>query len=204
MCSQASGERCLSNSSGMSAPAARRVVTACSRYTAFQNTIAATTRFNPPAAQALAEAAVSLGHAWCEDINAPGATGTYAATLNVRNGARVTTNDAYLEPARDRLDLQIVGSALVEAVEFDGPRAVAVRGRVGGAPVRWEAGEVLLCAGAIHSPAILLHSGIGRADALRALGITPKVDLPDGLDRAPPDRRPIGGNARPPGGLAST
>jgi len=78
------------------------------------------------AAQALAEAALDLGHPWCEDINAPGAASVHAATLNARDGARVSTNDAYLEPVRGRPNLRIVGRALVEAIEWDGQRACGV------------------------------------------------------------------------------
>ncbi len=91
---------------------------------------------------------------------------------------RFTTNDAYLEPARGRGNLTIVGGALVDHVEFDRARAIAVRiVREGGAQTI-EGGTIVLSAGAIHSPAILMRSGIGGAAQLRALGIKPLVDLP--------------------------
>ena len=76
-----------------------------------------------------------------------------------RAGRRVSTNDAYLEPARDRPNLTIRGDAHVERILLDGRRAHGVR-LAGGEEV--EAGDVILCAGAIHSPALLLRSNVDR------------------------------------------
>ncbi len=132
--------------------------------------------------RALADAAVGLGYGWCDDHNAPKGTGVSPYAINSRNQIRVSTNDAYLEPARGRDNLSIVGDAIVDRVEFDGSRAVAVRVRVGGEWRRIEAGEIILSAGAIHSPGILMRSGIGSADALRALEIPVRADLPVGYN----------------------
>ena len=110
---------------------------------------------------ALADAAVALGHPWCEDHNAPTATGVSPFGLNARDRARVTTNDAYLEPARERANLRVIGGATVERVLIEAGRAVGVRVRVANDWVDVRAAGVVLCAGAIHSPAILLRSGIG-------------------------------------------
>jgi 5-(hydroxymethyl)furfural/furfural oxidase len=130
--------------------------------------------------RALAEAAVGCGYGWCDDHNAPIGTGTSPYAINSRNHTRVSTNDAYLEPARDRANLSIVGGAMVDRVEFDGSRAVAVRVRAAGKWRRIEGGEIILSAGAIHSPAILMRSGIGPANELRALGIPVRADAPVG------------------------
>lgn len=132
--------------------------------------------------RALADAAVAAGYGWSEDHNAPDATGVSPYAINSRNRARVTTNDAYLEPARDRRNLTIVGDALVDRVEFTGPRATALRVRVGEQWRRVEGGEIILSAGAIHSPAILMRSGIGPAAVLAPLGIVVRADLPVGLN----------------------
>ncbi len=84
----------------------------------------------------------------------------------------------------------IVGDALVDRVVVERGRATASwRARRAGEE-RFAGGEVILCAGAIHSPAILLRSGIGPADELRALGITPVADQPPRRPR--PDRAPVG------------
>ena len=100
--------------------------------------------------------------------------------MNIRDGARVSTNDAYLEPARDRFNLDICGDALVDVVCFEGQRAVGLRVRVAGAWLDVAGGEVILSAGAVHSPAILQRSGIGPGPVLEAAGIVSRANLPVG------------------------
>jgi 5-(hydroxymethyl)furfural/furfural oxidase len=129
-------------------------------------------------AKAFREAAQAEGARWQDDVNAPGASGIYPGARNTRDGHRVTTNDAYLEPARERPNLTIVGGATVDRVGFDGSRAAAVMAAINGVTQSIEGDTIVLSAGAIHSPAILMRSGIGPVDDLRALGIGPVVDLP--------------------------
>ena len=133
-----------------------------------------------PIDRALCDAALALGYGFAPDHNAPGSSGVSPYAMNSRNGVRISTNEAYLEPARERDNLTIRGDALVDRVLFDGQRARGVRVRLDG---RWQtvaADEVILCAGAIHSPAILQRSGIGPAAFLQALGIAVLADLPVG------------------------
>jgi choline dehydrogenase-like flavoprotein len=127
---------------------------------------------------ALRDAALADGYRWKDDLNAPEGEGISCNPINLRDGKRVTTNDGYLEPARSRSNLTIRGDALVDRVLFEGARARGVRVRFGGAWKEIEAREVVLCAGAIHSPCILMRSGIGPAASLRALGIGVLHDLP--------------------------
>ena len=127
--------------------------------------------------RALAEAATALGEPWAEDHNAPDSTGVSPYAVNAGEHGRVSTADGYLEPARGRPNLEIVGDALVDRVVIDRGRATAVVARTPAGEQRFGGGEVILCAGAIHSPAILLRSGVGPADELRALGISPVTDL---------------------------
>lgn len=122
-----------------------------------------------------------LGYPWAPDHNAPGSTGASPYAYNARNGRRVSTNDGYLEPARERAGLHVVGDAHVDRVLFSGNRAVGVRAIVGGQVTEFTAAEVVVSAGAIHSPAILLRSGVGPTAQLRGLGIDVVVDLPAGL-----------------------
>ena len=133
--------------------------------------------------RALRDAALAVGHPWHDDHNAPGSTGVSPYAVNSRGGRRVTTNDAYLDPARSRPNLDVCGGALVDRVLLSGGRAAGVRIRRGGeaGDIRVNAGgEVILCAGAIHSPAVLQRSGIGPAGLLSSLGIETEVDLPVG------------------------
>lgn len=130
--------------------------------------------------RALRDAALADGYPWKADLNAPDGEGVSCYPINIRDGQRITTNDGYLEPARGRANLTIRGEAMVDRVLFDGTRARGVRVRFGHGP--WEeiaAREVVLSAGAIHSPTILLRSGIGPAAELAALGIPVLRDLPD-------------------------
>jgi 5-(hydroxymethyl)furfural/furfural oxidase len=64
-----------------------------------------------PVDRALRNGALGLGYTWCDDHNAPGGTGVSPYAINARDSARVTSNDGYLEPARHRDNLRIVGSA---------------------------------------------------------------------------------------------
>ena len=130
--------------------------------------------------RALAEAAVKLGYGWAADHNAPGATGASPLAMNIRDGRRVSTNDGYLEPARERPNLTVRGDTLVDRVLFDRDRAVGV---VSARAERFElapGGEVILCCGAVHSPALLMRSGVGPAADLARLGIEVVADLPVG------------------------
>lgn len=129
---------------------------------------------------ALSRSALSAGYAWAPDVNAPQATGVSPYPINSRAGRRVSVNDAYLETARDLTTLTIRGDALVDRVVFSDTRAVGVQVVVDGTAVREYADQVVLSAGAIHSPAILLRSGVGPAGHLRSLGIDVHQDLPVG------------------------
>src|SRR6185437_11641713 len=133
--------------------------------------------------RAVMKAGLALGYGWCEDHNAPEGTGASPYAINSRNGLRISTNDGYLEPARGRANLTIVGQAIVDTLSFEGNRAhangvsVRIAGEVRNVRARR---EVLLCAGAIHSPAVLQRSGIGPAAWLKPLGITVVADRPVG------------------------
>ena len=132
-----------------------------------------------PVDLATREAALALGHPWNEDLNAPQGEGVSCYPINSRLGQRVTTNDAYLEPARGRANLTIMGEALVDRVRLADGRACGVRAMLPG--LGWTevaARRVILAAGAVHSPAILWRSGIGPAAALSRLGIAVLRDVP--------------------------
>lgn len=133
-----------------------------------------------PVDKALREAALDLGYGWNPDHNAPFGTGVSPYTINSRDGRRVSVNDAYLEPARARANLTIRGNAHVERVLFDGKRAVGVRAITESGAVDVYGREIILSAGSVYTPPILLRSGVGPADELRALGIDVLLDSPVG------------------------
>jgi choline dehydrogenase len=133
--------------------------------------------------RALMKAALALGYGWCADHNAPEGSGVGPYAINSRQGLRISVNDGYLEAARDRANLTIVGNAVVDTLTFEGnrPHASGVRVQVGGESRLVRARrEVILSAGAIHSPAILQRSGIGPRALLSGLGIEIVANRPVG------------------------
>lgn len=132
-----------------------------------------------PIDRALRDAALALGYSWNPDLNAPEGEGVSCYPINSRDGVRVSTNEAYLEPARGRPNLTIMGGALVDRVVLCDGAATGVRVHL--PDQGWtalQARELVLSAGAVHSPAILWRSGLGPATELQRLGITPLRDMP--------------------------
>ena len=124
-----------------------------------------------PIDKGLRDAALAAGFPWNPDLNAPDGEGVSCYPINSRGLRRVTTNDGYLEPARDRPNLTILGRALVDRVTVENGRATGVVARVGDEIRSFAGRETVLCAGAVHSPAILMRSGLGPSLHLRAHGI---------------------------------
>jgi choline dehydrogenase-like flavoprotein len=131
--------------------------------------------------EVLASAALEVGHPEAPDHNAPGSFGVSRTAMNVRMGVRVTTNDGYLEPVRNRGNLRVVCDALADVVLFRGDRAIGVAARTGNERREFRAENVVLCAGAAATPAILQRSGVGPAGLLGSLGIPIVANLPVGV-----------------------
>lgn len=128
-----------------------------------------------PIQRAFRDACLEAGFAAVHDHNAIDGSGVGPWPLNREGITRISTALAYLEPARSRANLTIRSDATVARLLFDGNRVVGVA-LIDGEEVH--ARRVVLCAGALGSPAILLRSGIGPAAELAKLGITVKRDLP--------------------------
>jgi len=141
-------------------------------------------RFRPdqmlPGQVAFTEAALSAGYVEVKDHNHPEATGVGPMPSNRLDGdRRVSTALAYLDPVRQRPNLTIRPNTLVSRVLFDGPTATGVGISTGSGIEEETLGRrVILCAGAVNTPGILIRSGIGPTDDLRALGIDVRVELP--------------------------
>ncbi|MEQ4718020.1 GMC family oxidoreductase N-terminal domain-containing protein [Nonomuraea sp. B19D2] len=132
-----------------------------------------------PLSQAFAEACRRAGFDSTADHNEPYSTGVGVLPLNVDGSlGRISTAKAFLEPARQRANLTVMPNTLVDTVLFTGSRATGVRVVADGQERDIGAAEVTIAAGAIGSPAILLRSGIGKAEELSALGIDVVADLP--------------------------
>ncbi|MDQ2662143.1 MAG: GMC family oxidoreductase N-terminal domain-containing protein [Actinomycetota bacterium] len=126
-----------------------------------------------PVARAFHAAALELGFTEEPDKNAPGPPGVGPVPQNVVDGMRINTGIAYLNPVRDRPNLEVIGGCRVLRVVFDDARAVGVEvadGGGGGTRVI-EADEVVLCAGGIGTPHVLLVSGVGPEAHLSEHGV---------------------------------
>lgn len=127
------------------------------------------------------EAAQQAGYPHNPDFNGARQQGVGLYQVTQRNGARCSAAVAYLDPARARPNLQIVTGALASRIlvrRDQGARAHGVAWRARGREHQAHATrEVLLCSGTINSPQLLMLSGIGPADALRALGIDVTADV---------------------------
>jgi choline dehydrogenase len=109
-----------------------------------------------------------------DDINGPQWEGMTINQITTRKGLRESASTAYLRPALKRSNLRLIAHALVERVEFEGQRASAVQFVVDGQrQVAHARREVLVCGGAVNSPALLQLSGVGDAEFLRGKGIAP-------------------------------
>jgi predicted dehydrogenase (TIGR03970 family) len=126
---------------------------------------------------AFVEACTGTAFPFAADLNAPDASGVGAIPLNTLNGVRWSTAMGYLAPARQRDNLTILADARVERVILDRGRAVGVVVEHHGETRQYEASEIVLSAGAIGSPHLLMLSGIGPADQLRAAGLQVHHDL---------------------------
>lgn len=127
-----------------------------------------------------AQAAAELGFAPEPDKNAQGTSGFGPVPRNVTEGVRWNTALAYLLPALSRPNLTVRGQAVVDRIRFRGTRAVGVDVTLDGQVCTVEAGTVVLAAGALETPHLLIRSGIGPADELRSAGRTVLADLPVG------------------------
>lgn len=129
-----------------------------------------------PIQQAMIDAAVQEGLERNPDYNGDHLDGVSQQQVTMIDGRRANTWTTYLKPVRDQLDIR-TGSH-VHSVIVEGGRAVGVRYRADGEDRELRADEVILAAGALDSPAVLLRSGIGPQAELAALGIDIVQDSP--------------------------
>jgi choline dehydrogenase len=135
-----------------------------------------------PLYHALVESAVQAGHKKSDDFNGYDQEGFGAYQLTVKDGERWSASFAYLKPALSRPNLAVRSHAHTTKLLFEDKVCVGVeyahdekspRSRV------YANKEVLVCAGAVQSPQILMVSGIGRAETLQRVGVEVLVDSPD-------------------------
>ena len=136
-------------------------------------------RWLSPLTRAFLAAAEETQYPENPDFNGARQDGFGAHEVTQKNGTRWSAARAFLDPARQRKNLEIVHDALALGVRLDGKRAASVRVRANGGVRELAARrEIVLSAGAFNSPQILMLSGIGPGGALRPHGIDVAHELP--------------------------
>ncbi|HEY6434025.1 MAG TPA: GMC family oxidoreductase N-terminal domain-containing protein [Acetobacteraceae bacterium] len=123
-------------------------------------------------AKAVADAFKSAGYRYVPDQNGEFQDGYYPLAMSNLYDRRVSAAIGYLGPTvRQRPNLTILAETQVAELVFEETRCIGIRAVVRGQPVEFRANEVIICCGALHSPAMLLRAGIGPIGHLRDLGI---------------------------------
>lgn len=133
---------------------------------------------HPEIYPAMIEAARALGYKELADFHGDSQEGFGIPDFTTRAGHRESTYTAFLKPARTRGNLRIETGALATRLRIEGARVTGLDYLQRGQPRQASAGEVMVCAGAFNSPKLLLLSGIGPAEELQSVGISPQLDLP--------------------------
>jgi choline dehydrogenase len=138
------------------------------------------TRYEPhPVTAAAVAAAQEAGVPFNDDYNGAELDGVGFCQLNIKEGRRHDVVEAFLRPVVGAPNLTVLTSARAHRLVFDGTRCVGVEYAHDGSVQQARAAvEVVVCAGTIESPRLLMLSGIGPAGELARLGIEPLVDLP--------------------------
>ena len=132
-----------------------------------------------PLSRAFVEAAAELGFPLNPDFNGAQQQGFGLYQVTQNRGKRCSAASAFLDPVRNRPNLTVHTGAHVTRIRFERQRATAVAYLRDSKPEEAPAGrEVLLCCGSVQSPQLLMLSGVGPADHLRALNIPVVADLP--------------------------
>ncbi|NQV80934.1 MAG: choline dehydrogenase [Alphaproteobacteria bacterium] len=128
---------------------------------------------------AYVEACQAAGIKPNQDFNGAQFEGVGVHDFTMHKGRRHSTSAAFLRPVMNRANLTVVTGARATKVLFEGRKAIGVEYRWGERVMAAHAAsDVILCGGAVNSPTLLLHSGIGAGDELAALGIGAVHDLP--------------------------
>lgn len=133
-------------------------------------------KWKSAAGEAFVSAARQAGHRANHDFNGHHQNGVGFYQVTQKFGRRCSAATAYLHPVKNRPNLSIFTSAPAAQLEFKGDRVCAVTLRNGHRIVANK--EVILCAGAIQSPQLLMLSGVGPEGELKKLGIVPQCHLP--------------------------
>ena len=125
----------------------------------------------PAIQKAFHDACVAEGYGVTNDVNGPNPSGVGVSPTNNLGDVRMSSAMTYLNPMRHRLNLTVRGEVYVRKILFHGSKAIGVEAESGGETFTVEAERVVLSAGAIRSPQLLMLSGIGPQDQLEQFNI---------------------------------
>ncbi len=131
-----------------------------------------------PFQQAFVQASLQAGYPEDYDMNAPDSGGVGPIPMNNPEGVRMSTALTFLSAVRHKLNLTVRANVVVRRILFEGKKAVGVEVESGGEVYQVEADQIVLSAGAMASPQILMLSGVGPADHLSEMGIPVVHELP--------------------------
>ena len=132
----------------------------------------------PEIQRAFHASCLEAGYAVTSDLNGPNSSGIGAIPMNNSGGVRMSTAITHLNPARHRLNLTVKGNVFVRRVLIEEGRVAGVEAESGGEIFRVAADRVVLSAGALKSPHILMLSGVGPQDQLEEFGVPLRQHLP--------------------------
>ena len=131
-----------------------------------------------PFQQAFVRASLAAGYPEDYDMNAPDSGGVGPIPMNNPEGVRMSTALTFLSAVRHRLNLTVRANVVVRRILFEGKKAVGVEVESGDEVYRVEADQIVLSAGAMASPQLLMLSGVGPAEHLREMGVEVIHELP--------------------------
>ena len=131
-----------------------------------------------PFQQAFVRASLEAGYPEDYDMNAPDSGGVGPIPMNNPEGVRMSTALTFLSAVRHRLNLTVRANVVVRRILFEGKKAVGVEVESGDEVYRVEADQIVLSAGAMASPQLLMLSGVGPAEHLREMGVPVVHELP--------------------------
>ncbi|MBL09780.1 MAG: dehydrogenase [Acidiferrobacteraceae bacterium] len=135
-------------------------------------------RYEDPLVEAYGEAGIAGGFGWTDDYNGNIQEGFSRLQMTIKNGRRCSAANAYLRPSLQRKNLVVKVNSLTTKVAFENNRAIGVHFTQNNQSFFAHADqEVILCAGVINTPQLLMLSGIGDSKKLRKIGIESKLHL---------------------------
>ncbi len=131
-----------------------------------------------PFQEAFFQSSLQAGYPEDYDMNAPDSGGVGPIPMNNPEGVRMSTALTFLREVRHKLNLTVRANVVVRRILFKGKKAVGVEVESGGEVYQVETDQIVLSAGSMASPQLMMLSGVGPADHLREMGIPVVHDLP--------------------------